>query len=96
MQFHVAAAAAAVALGLYAGLTGGEWLWIALAIAFVWSAELINTAVERAVDLYGPEHTPLGKAAKDTAAAAALVASAFALVVALAVLLPALVDRLRT
>jgi len=81
MRFHVLAAAAAVLLGVSLGIGLGEWLWVALAIALVWSAELVNTAVERLVDLVSPERQPLAKAAKDTAAGAVLVAAAFAILV---------------
>lgn len=90
MRFHALAALAAVLLGLALRLGPDEWLWVALAIAFVWSAELVNTAVERLVDLVSPERQPLAKAAKDTAAGAVLVAAVFAVVVGLAVFGPRL------
>ncbi|HEY8530247.1 MAG TPA: diacylglycerol kinase family protein [Paenibacillaceae bacterium] len=81
MRFHVIAALAAVLLGAALGIGPAEWLWVALAIALVWSAELVNTAVEHLVDLVSPERQPLAKAAKDTAAGAVLVAAVFAVVV---------------
>jgi len=94
MRIHVAAAAGAVALGVYGRLDRDEWLWVALSIAFVWSAECVNTAIERLVDLTcGTERSPLAKAAKDVAAAAVVAAAVFALVVAAAVLAPAAYDR---
>lgn len=46
---------------------------IFIANGLVIGGELINTAVEAAVDLHGKAHTPLGKIAKDTAAGAVLV-----------------------
>lgn len=51
---------------------------IFLANALVIALELVNTAVERTVDLASREHTEKGKIAKDTAAGAVLVSAIFA------------------
>lgn len=94
MQIHVAAAIGAVAMGVIGELSAVEWLWIALAITLVWSAECFNTAIERLTDLSAGERKhPLAKAAKDTAAAAVLITAVFSFVVALIVLLPNLIER---
>ncbi|GGO39610.1 diacylglycerol kinase [Deinococcus humi] len=61
---------------------------IALACALVLALELVNTALEAVVDLASPELHPLAKVAKDAAAGAVLVASAGALAVGVAVLMP--------
>lgn len=90
MRFHLFAGAAAIAAGGLLGVDRGDWLWLAAAISFVWTSELFNTAIERAVDVNGPERHPLVAAAKDTAAGAVLVAAAFALIVGLLVLGPPL------
>lgn len=60
------------------------WAAAALACALVIAAELLNTALETLADRLHPEHDPAIGAAKDVAAAAVLVASLAALVVALA------------
>lgn len=94
MRIHACAAVAAVAVGAYARLERDEWLWVALSIALVMSAECVNTGMERVVDLVvGTRREPLAKAAKDTAAGAVLVMAAFALVVACLVLVPAAWER---
>jgi diacylglycerol kinase len=90
MRFHLFAAAVVLALAAFLRLGRSDWLWLLLAIAGVWSAELLNTAIERVVDLSVEGLHPLAKAAKDTAAAAVLVMAAFALVVGLSVLGPPL------
>ncbi len=54
---------------------------VALACGLVLGLELLNTALEALVDLASPEVHPLAKIAKDTAAAAVLLASLSALVV---------------
>lgn len=95
MRIHIAAAVFAVGLGAYGGLDRDGWLWVMLSIAFVWSAECANSAIERVVDLTaGEERHPLAKAAKDMAAAAVLVAAAFALGVGCVVIAPAVVQRI--
>jgi len=56
--------------------------------------ELLNTAVERAVDTATSEFKPSAKLAKDAAAAAVLSVGLFALTVDLTVVLPELIRRL--
>jgi undecaprenol kinase len=60
------------------------WALVALAVALVLAAELANTAVERLADRLHPERHPEIKLVKDCLAAAVLVASLGALVVAAA------------
>lgn len=83
MRIHIAAAVIALFLSWFCGLAAAQFLWVLSAIALVIMAELLNTAVERAVDLISPDRHPLAKVAKDTAAGAVLVASFYALVVGL-------------
>ncbi|TJY43601.1 diacylglycerol kinase family protein [Cohnella pontilimi] len=90
MRFHVGAAIAAAAAGIWLRIPAGGWLWLGAAVSAVWTTELINTAVERTVDLATPERHPLAKAAKDAAAGAVLVAASFAVFVGLVVLAPPL------
>ncbi|MBW5444881.1 diacylglycerol kinase [Cohnella sp. CFH 77786] len=90
MRFHVAAAAVVAAAGLWLRVGLSDWLWLGAAAAGVWTAELINTAVERTVDLATRAEHPLAKAAKDAAAGAVLVASLFAAAAGSAVLGPPL------
>jgi undecaprenol kinase/diacylglycerol kinase (ATP) len=65
--------------------TQTEVLFVGLAIALVWITELMNTAIEKTVDLAMPNVHPLAKLAKDLAAGAVLVAALFAVFVALIV-----------
>lgn len=82
-----------VALAL-AWWLGAPLVPVVLAAGLVLSAELLNTAVERAVDLASPERHELAQAAKDMAAGGVLVASVCALLVGLAILGPPLLVRL--
>ncbi len=87
-RIHLAATAAVTALGIACRLSSGEWTAVILAVSTVWSAEAMNTAVERLADRTAPERHPLVRAAKDVAAAGVLIASLGALAVGLVVFLP--------
>jgi diacylglycerol kinase (ATP) len=79
IQLAAAAGAIAVALAVRAAL-----VWIALVaimIGLVLAAELLNTALEQALDGLHPGQAPFVRIAKDCAAAAVLVLSAVSVVV---------------
>lgn len=93
MKFHFFAALIVLALALYCRLTKYDVLFILLAVTLMIVTELINTAVEKAVDLAMPNLHPLAKIAKDVAAASVLVSAAFAAVTGMIVFYEPL-DRL--
>jgi diacylglycerol kinase len=93
-RIHASISAAVILLGVWLGIGLQGWAVLALAMGLVWVAELFNTALEGAVDLASPSEHPLAQTAKDTAAAAVLVASAVAVIVGLLVLGPPLWLRL--
>ena len=95
LQFHAAATVAVVVLGAILPLSALERGLLALAIGLVWTAELVNTAVERLVDLVSPDLHPVAGAVKDIAAAAVLVAEVASAAVGLLVLGPALLTWFR-
>jgi diacylglycerol kinase len=72
-KIHLISTILVLIFGIKFNFTTQEWLWISLAIAGVWVAELINSALEKIVDLVSPQHHPLAKKAKDYAAGAVLV-----------------------
>ena len=74
-RIHAAATILVVATGALFGISTVEWVLIALAVAIVWAAEALNTAIEFLVDLASPELHPLAAKAKDVAAGAVLVAA---------------------
>lgn len=82
-----AATGVVIAAGCWFEVTPGEWGLLAVAVFAVWITEALNTAIESVVDLASPNRHPLAKRAKDTAAAAVLLASLLALVLALLVFL---------
>jgi diacylglycerol kinase len=87
---QIAITAVVTAAGLWFGLSVAEWCAVVLAIAAVWIAEALNTAIEAVTDLASPERHPLAGRAKDVAAGAVVVAIAAAAVVGLLVFGPRL------
>ena len=75
-------------------LSGCKALLIALINYLVLVVELINTAIERAVDTATNEFHPMAKAAKDVASSAVLTIGFFALVVDIIFLLPVIIEKL--
>lgn len=87
---HLFATVFVIALGLFCHLSINEWLFIALATGFVWSAEIFNTAIEAIMDHLSPEIHSKVKLIKDLSAAAVLVAAVTAVVVAAFIFIPKL------
>ncbi len=90
-KIHLVATALVIYVGFNMEFTAQEWIWISLAVACVWVAELINTSIERLTNLVSPEHHPLAKQVKDYAAGAVLVMSLWAIVVFCLIAFPHLV-----
>ena len=94
-KIHLAAAAAAVALGFFFKINTCEWCAVALAIAMVLAAEGFNTALEYLTDLASPgKHTLAGKA-KDAAAGAVLLTAIGAAIIGALVFLPKIMDWIK-
>jgi len=91
---HAAATLAVVGLGLALGVSRLEWALLVFAIALVWTAEGLNTALEWLCDVAAPEYHPLVKQAKDVAAAAVLLAAIGSALVGLLVFGPRLLALL--
>jgi len=75
MRIHFAIAVAVLAVAAVVGVSKIELVALLLAIAFVLVAEMINTAVESAIDVSTTAFDPMAKLAKDIAAGAVLIAS---------------------
>jgi len=80
-----------IGAGLYFSISALEWCAVILAIALVWTAEGLNTALEQLTDLVSPQFHPLAGRAKDIAAGAVLLAALGAFCVGLVVFLPRVV-----
>jgi diacylglycerol kinase (ATP) len=91
---HAALTASVILIGLWLGLSTRDWAVLALTIAIVWTAEVLNTSIEAVVDLASPVHHPLAKVGKDVGAAAVLIAAGTAVLVGLLILGPPLWEKL--
>jgi diacylglycerol kinase (ATP) len=93
-RIHLLAALAVTAMGLWLHLDALRWAVLALTIALVLFAEMINTVAEAVVDLITPDYHPLARVAKDVCAGAVLVTAVAAVVVGSLILGPPLLARL--
>src|SRR5881275_2701424 len=75
MRIHFAVALAVLIAGLAVDVSRLELIALLLAIAFVLIAEMLNTAIEGAIDVATTEFDPMAKLAKDIAAGAVLIAT---------------------
>ena len=81
MRLHFAAAVLVLVLALVLGVERIELVVLLLSIAFVLVAEMVNSAIEAAIDVATSSFDPLAKLAKDIAAGAVLIASINAIAV---------------
>lgn len=72
---HLCAVVCVCTAGWLLKLNAPEWALISLAIAGVWTAECLNTALEFLSDQVSPNYCPLIRDAKDVAAAGVFIAS---------------------
>ena len=93
-QIHLVCTVITVAVGFWLHLSGQEWCCIVVAIALIWIAEGLNSALEALADHVAPEQHPLVGRAKDVAAGAVMVASVAAIIIGLLVLGPKLLEKL--
>ncbi|MBB6445988.1 undecaprenol kinase [Bacillus benzoevorans] len=93
MRIHCTAAGLVILFGLYFQLSASEWIFILLAIGGMFSLELVNTAIERTVDLVTEEFHPLAKQAKDIAAGAVLVYAILSVIIGCIIFLPKIVKN---
>jgi diacylglycerol kinase (ATP) len=91
IHFTVAAAVLVAAIGF--GVSKLELIVLLLAITFVLVAELVNTAIEAAVDVASTSFDPMAKLAKDMAAGAVLIAALNAVAIGYLVFSGEVADR---
>lgn len=82
-RIHLTAAVGVLLLSVFYDFSAVQWAVIFLLFALVISAELMNTAVERVVDLLSPGYHKQAGLAKDMAAGAVLVTAAAAAIIGL-------------
>ncbi len=92
---HALVSIAVILVGLWLQLVPHDWAVIILAIAMVWTAEFLNTALEAVVDMASPQVHPLARVGKDVGAAAVLIAAILSVFIGLLILGPPLWERIQ-
>lgn len=90
LRIHMMVAAVVLAASVILRVPRVEFLILLFAIALVIVAEMTNSAIESAIDIFTTTHDPLAKAAKDVAAGGVLVASMAAVIIGFFVFFPRL------
>src|SRR5207237_5279850 len=75
MRVHFAVAIVVLVAAVWVGVAKLELIALLLAIAFVFITEMVNSALEQAIDVATTSFDPLAKLAKDVAAGAVLIAT---------------------
>ncbi|WP_332691376.1 diacylglycerol kinase family protein [Halalkalibacter lacteus] len=94
MQIHLVVATIVLFVAYFVQLPLLHWLILLLVIAGMIALEIMNTAIERTVDLVTEEFHPLAKRAKDIAAAAVFVYCLFAVIIGCILFFPAIMRLL--
>jgi diacylglycerol kinase (ATP) len=81
MRIHFTLAVVVLVGALVSGVDKFELIALLIAIAFVLIAEMVNTAIEGAIDVATTSFDPMAKLAKDIAAGAVLIATVTAVAV---------------
>lgn len=93
---HALATVMVILVGLWLKVETRDWALLVLAIAMVWTAEFLNTALEVVVDLASPDLHPLAKVGKDVGAASVLIAAASSIIIGLLVMGPAFIEKIKS
>jgi diacylglycerol kinase (ATP) len=96
MRIHFVIAVIVLILALIANVTKIELIALLISITFVLIAEMINTAIEGAIDVATTSFDPMAKLAKDIAAGAVLIATVNAVAVGYLVFSGKVADRSAT
>lgn len=87
-RIHLVIACVVLAVGLYLQVSPAELAAIFFAIIIVFVAEVLNTAIEKTLDLIEPEFNGKVAIIKDMAAGAVLVAAVGAIIIGVVIFLP--------
>ncbi len=79
-RFHIIAAVYVTAFSFFYELSKTDYVLLVLTFSSVMASEMINTAIENAVDISVREYNKTAKLAKDAAAGAVLVTAVFAVI----------------
>lgn len=95
MRIHLAFSVLVIGCALIFSLSAWEWVVVIMAIGGMLALELVNTAIERIVDLVTEEYHPLAKQAKDLAAGAVFIYAIVSVVIGIMIFLPHIIGFFR-
>ncbi|MFZ7130735.1 MAG: diacylglycerol kinase family protein [Eubacteriales bacterium] len=75
IKIHFIVALVVFMLGIWYRISAIEWIVLLLTISMVITGEMVNTAIEKTIDLVTEEYKVLAKISKDVAAGAVLISS---------------------
>ena len=88
MKVHIIIMIIVIICGIIFKISKIEWIICIILFALVISLELVNTSIEKTVDLITQEKNEIAKIAKDVAAGAVLVAAIAAAIIGLLIFVP--------
>ncbi|HAQ08627.1 MAG TPA: diacylglycerol kinase [Bacillus bacterium] len=91
VQIHSVISIAVIFFGFVFSISKFEWFAVLLAIGGMVALEMLNTAIERTVDMYTVDFHPLAKQAKDIAAGAVLIFAIISVIIGMMVFIPKII-----
>ena len=90
LKIHLTIALLVIVFGTYLSISLIEWILCLLCFGMVIGMEMMNTAIEKTVDLASPNLHPLAGSAKDIAAGGVLICAVIAAIIGLLIFIPKL------
>lgn len=87
-RIHLVAAIVVALLAWRLKVSNSEAVALVIVVGLVWVTEMLNTCLEKAMDMITTEHHPQVKIIKDLAAGAVLIAAIIALIVGAIIFIP--------
>lgn len=91
-RIHIVATILVITAGILFSIDNTEWMMIIIAISIVIAFELFNSATEYLCDFVSPDYHDKIKRIKDATAGAVLIAATGALILALVIFVPKLIE----
>lgn len=88
IRIHICFVIGVVIASWYFQVSRLEWIILIMVMSTIIGLEMINTAIEAAVDIVTEEYHPLAKRAKDLAAGAVLLAAVASVIIGLIIFIP--------
>jgi undecaprenol kinase len=88
MRIHLFSSVIVIGCSIFFSISTTEWLIVLILIGGMFALELVNSGIERVVDLVTEEYHPFAKQAKDLAAGAVFIYAVVSVVIGIVIFLP--------